>query len=181
MALVSGLVIAGCGIGTQDGPTEIDASRLPARLTEPPTTTGPAIGIDTTERRQIDLWYVQRDQLTARSKVVNRADGLMDLLNVLAEQPENESLRTTVPEEVVSAADIALGQATIELSPLFADIVPSDQILAIAQLVLTATEFPGVGLVRFTVDGEPITVPGADGRQIDGPLSRDDYAELIAR
>ena len=51
--------------------------------------------------------------------------------------------------------------------------------LALGQLVLTATARPGVGQVRFTLEGLPVQVPTADGTVTSDPLSRDDYLALL--
>ncbi len=45
--------------------------------------------------------------------------------------------------------------------------------------MLTATARPGVGQVRFTLEGLPVQVPTADGTIASDPLSRDDYLALL--
>ncbi len=180
VSLVVALALGGCGIPSQDRPVAIDPSSLPPRLGQTAPTTTATPPIDAATRRQLDLWFVGADGLASASVSVDRATELAAILDTLAEPPAGSVLRTAVPPEVVVSADVALGQATIELSEQFAEVLPAEQILAIAQLVLTATEFPGVGLVRFTSDGEPITVPGSDGRQIDGAVTRDDYTDMLA-
>ncbi len=44
---------------------------------------------------------------------------------------------------------------------------------------MTATARPGVGQVRFTLDGQPVEVPHADGSVGTDAVSRDDYAALL--
>ena len=53
-----------------------------------------------------------------------------------------------------------------------------DQLLALAQLVFTLTARPGIGQVRFTLRGEAIQVPRADGSLVATPVSRDDYSAV---
>ena len=48
---------------------------------------------------------------------------------------------------------------TVDLSGRFDRVVGPSRQLAVAQLVLTATGLPGVKLVRFSIDGKPVTVP----------------------
>lgn len=42
------------------------------------------------------------------------------------------------------------------------------------------TAQPGVGLVEFSIDGDPIDVPRADGSLTDSAVTRDDYAPLFS-
>ena len=47
--------------------------------------------------------------------------------------------------------------------------------LAIAQIVYTVTQQPGVTGVTFTIAGKAVEVPTAAGAQVPGPVSRADY------
>ncbi|MGH9272128.1 MAG: hypothetical protein ACRDZ2_12740, partial [Ilumatobacteraceae bacterium] len=48
--------------------------------------------------------------------------------------------------------------------------------------VLTLTRRPGIGQVQFSLEGEPLAVPGGDGVQTDPgeSVSRVDYADLLS-
>jgi spore germination protein GerM len=73
-------------------------------------------------------------------------------------------------------ATVTGGIATVDFfsaNPL--QVVGPDQAVAIAQVVFTATEQPGVTGVRFEIDGKPIEVPSANGVQVPGPVTRADY------
>jgi spore germination protein GerM len=52
----------------------------------------------------------------------------------------------------------------------------ADLILALAQMVYSATELPGVGGVRFTLDGKRAEVPTGSGIQSTTPVGRASYA-----
>jgi spore germination protein GerM len=52
-----------------------------------------------------------------------------------------------------------------------------NQQLAVAQIVWTVTEFPGVQQVRFSIDGQPLEVPTDEGLT-DQPVDRDDYRSV---
>ena len=93
-------------------------------------------------------------------------------------------LQTLLPPRLItSVAESGAGFATVDLAsgPFEDGIQPRDQRLAIAQIVLTLTRRPGIGQVQFTLDGEPLTVPGRDNVQTEpGALvSRDDYRSLL--
>ncbi|MGH9036700.1 MAG: GerMN domain-containing protein, partial [Acidimicrobiia bacterium] len=51
----------------------------------------------------------------------------------------------------------------------------ADLILALAQMVYSATELSGVGAVRFTLDGERAEVPTGSGIQSTTPVGRAAY------
>ncbi len=51
--------------------------------------------------------------------------------------------------------------------------------LAFGQIVCTADALGEVEGVRFEVGGEPRTVPKGDGENTDGPLTCDDYADVM--
>jgi spore germination protein GerM len=50
--------------------------------------------------------------------------------------------------------------------------------IALAEIVFTATGRPGVGQVSFSLDGRPVEVPRADGSLTSEPLARTDFREL---
>ena len=85
---------------------------------------------------------------------------------------------SSFPSGSVSSVDASRGIAEVDLSSSFGDIRSGDQILALGQIVYTLTGQPGIGGVRFTVEGEPVTVPLSDGTLSDDPLSRDDFKAL---
>jgi hypothetical protein len=88
----------------------------------------------------------------------------------------------TSPPLVTSVIPSNAGWATVDLSArTFGLIDPADQRLAIAQLVLTLVRRPGIGQVRFTLDGRPVGVPRKDGL-ISEPgdvVSAQDYESLL--
>ena len=53
--------------------------------------------------------------------------------------------------------------------------VGPNQTLAIAQVVFTATQQPGVTGVVFQIAGQPIGVPTASGARSPGPVDRTSY------
>ena len=59
---------------------------------------------------------------------------------------------------------------------------PDEQLPAVAQIVLTLTQRPGIGQVSFTLDGERLRVRLGNGQTTDvagQPVSADDYAVLL--
>ena len=88
----------------------------------------------------------------------------------------------TPPGLVNSVIPTSAGYATVDLAnEHFLLIDPADQRAAFAQIVLTLVRRPGIGQVKFTLDGEPIRVQTADGLQTEtGELvSLQDYQALL--
>ena len=90
-------------------------------------------------------------------------------------------LRSAIPSsEMIESATVQSGTATITLAPSFLTLPGTEQILAVAQIVYTVTNLPGTGLVEFRLGDRPLSVPTSDGQPSRGPLSRDDYVDLLA-
>lgn len=92
-----------------------------------------------------------------------------------------EGLRSALAaSDMIDSAAVQSGTATIDLAPSFLTLPGNEQTLAIAQIVYTVTNLPGVGLVTFRLSDRPLSVPTADGQPSRGPLSRDDYVSLVS-
>jgi hypothetical protein len=59
----------------------------------------------------------------------------------------------------------------------FISIGGGNQLLAVAQVLWTLTEFPGIDGVLFVLDGPLVAVPTDDGLT-DRPVDRADYAAV---
>lgn len=109
---------------------------------------------------------------------------LPQLVTVLVEGPtlqERASGWTTAVAgpDLIGAIELDGGVATTELTDVFASLPADDQLGAVAQLVCTFTEQPGVGQVKFTRSGQGAEVPRGDGSSTSDPVSRSDYDNLI--
>ena len=92
-----------------------------------------------------------------------------------------DGLRSAIPApDMIDSAAVQSGTATISLASSFLTLPGNEQTLAIAQIVYTVTNLPGVGLVEFRLNDQLLSVPTADGRPSRGALSRDDYVSLLA-
>jgi spore germination protein GerM len=184
-ALAAAVALAGaCGVPTDGSPREISADELPPGLVDAPSTTAPSSPGGDAE--VVQLYYVADDSLVPAFGEVARPARVDVVLRALLEGPDPayvaRGYRSALPqgEELVPAADQRAGVARVELAPTFREIPAADQVLAVGQIVLTLTARPGVGQVRFLLDGQPVAVPRADGSVTAQPVSRDDYAALRA-
>ena len=92
-----------------------------------------------------------------------------------------DGLRSAIPAaDMIDSATVQSGTATIGLASSFLTLPGAEQTLAIAQIVYTVTNLPGVGLVSFRLGSRPLSVPTSDGEPSKGALSRDDYISLLA-
>lgn len=150
--VVAATVVAGCGISEDDGPRALAVS---TSTTEPPSvpSSGPAAGI---------LWLVREGNLVpvARSIPDRR---VATVLEALLDQPDQRAqaaaLSTSIPSGTELRGIEAQGDGlAVDLSRAFEGLVGPAKQQAIAQLVLTATDFPGITTMRFLVAGRPIPV-----------------------
>ena len=174
LLVVVGLVVAACGVSSQSTATRIEPEDVPFGLLEDqPTTTAVAAGKDT------EIFLVSEDRLIPVERSVAGDAGLEELLSQVITGPteveQTLGITSAVPAGSLASATTSRGIAEVDLTSSFGDIRSGDQILALGQIVYTLTGQPGIGGVRFTVNGEPVTVPLSDGEQSDDPLSRDDF------
>lgn len=182
LAVVLAVVVmagAGCGIPTDASPHPIPRDQVPFGLlrTPPPTTTTtmPAVSVPET------IFLVAPDQhVTPVRRDLAVPATLTQVLGALLEGP-TESESTAGIQSFLSGpgiqvtATVAAGTADVDFSANPVQVVGPDQILAIAQVVFTATALPGVSAVAFRIGGTPTQVPNGTGGLVSGPVGRADY------
>ncbi|WP_421117925.1 GerMN domain-containing protein [Aquihabitans daechungensis] len=178
LAAVLVAALAGCGVTSQGRATRIEPEDVPFGLLEDqPTTTSFEAGKTAT------MYLLSDDRLVAVDRSVPEDGGLVDLLGQVITGPseveQSLGITTAVPAGTIASVDTSRGIAEVDLTSSFGDIRSREQILALGQIVFTLTGQPGIGGVRFTVEGEDVIVPLSDGTLSDDPLSRDDF-EAVA-
>lgn len=176
------LLASGCGVPSDGSPRPVADDDLPASLrSAPPTSTTPAQTPDETA----SVYLIRGDSLVRVDDVSSGSD-LEAMLDVLQRGPTaaqakagNRSAFTDL--DLIRGSEVEGSTAVIDLEPAFADVSHQDQILGLGQLVLTATDRPGVKAVRITVAGEETEVPAGDGTLTSGTLTRADYASFVRR
>lgn len=171
------VVVAACGIPAEPEANRIEPGDVPFGLLEQETTTTVV-----PEGEPTAIFLLTRDRLIAVDRSVPADADLADLLERVVAGPTKEErslgITSAVPVGTVATVDASRGVATVDLNASFSDIRSSDQLLALAQIVYTLTDQPGIGGVSFRLEGEPVKVPLAGGTLREGPLSRDDFAAL---
>lgn len=89
-------------------------------------------------------------------------------------------LTTALPSglELLSATRLG-GTVTVDVSDELLNVSGEGSILAVGQIVATASELDGVSSVRLTVEGDSPTWIGSNGEPIDNPLTVYDFPLLI--
>lgn len=186
MALAVVASAAACGVTKDSSPRVIDAQNVPFDLLAPTanatTTTIPGqapIG-DTT----IFLADADGRLIAVRRKVEAPATLEKALAALLAGPGSDEADRLhsaiTTDTKLLHVRGPVDGLVTIDLSKQLLDVTGRQQILALAQVVYTATAYPGVDRVLFQFEGESREVPNGDGTLTATPLGRLSYRSLVA-
>jgi hypothetical protein len=171
------------GIPVDESPRVISRERLPDALIEPTTTLPP--GVDPgASGVNADLFLfldTDNDQVLVACAVPTSADPdesdlcPNDLTNAVPSNLVVLSVRLVV-ERDGNVLDLNLDRASLS------GIESTQQRRAIAQLVFTATDVPGVSAVRFLADGEAISVPVEDRTADPGEtITTADFPELAER
>jgi spore germination protein GerM len=153
---VCGLATAGCGVPTDRTARDLPASDVPFALlaAEAPTTT-----TSTAPSRPVavTVFMIGRDErLVGVGRQVTSPLSVekvvAELLKGPASDERRKGMRTGLaPETLILSADISDNIANIDLGGPVA--TGTQQLVALAQIVYTATELEGVNGVRFTYQG----------------------------
>ena len=204
-AVVAVLLLAGCGVGSQRHATVIPSGELglfetsssspspSAAVTAPPSPmpsvasspVSPVISGPPSVAPTSTIYLVSNNALVAEFRPRNQTSTLDRLIRTLLQGPTDAEASRGISTAIntsptLNRITIVNSIATIDLSKSFADIRPPDQVLAAAQVVMTAVSFPGVDAVQISLDGQPASLPLADGTVATQPLTYWDYASLLA-
>ena len=175
------VLLAGCGVRSQDAPDQLPPDVLPSELrvsAAPPTgePAEPSRGASTTT---VPVYLVEGGRLVRVDRPARRRsleDGLAALLT--AGEARGSQRSAVPPGTVVERLERRGDLLSVELSVQFGQVRGRDQVLAVAQVVWTATEFPPVQQVDLLVGGRRIELPVQQGEVSSGPARRDDYRSV---
>ncbi len=180
VAVLAAVLSAGCGIPT-GAAKPIAKSDVPFHLLDPsasPTTTAPPPVVGVAET--IFLVAPDNQHLVAVERDVAVPANLSEVLGALLAGP-------TAVEQANGIATYLSGSKTQVSTSVAADVatvnfavnpvqpVGPAQTLAIAQVVYTVTQQPGIDQVLIHIDGQAVQVPVANGAEVPGPVNRFDY------
>lgn len=175
LPLLLSLLVMACGVPVERGvePLDIDVEQPPA-IEEPSPEDLAAVSMYLI--RDGGLVHVTRDLPVP----ISLEKTLESLLGGTSEPEERADLRTSIPPGTrLLGIDIDGGTASLNLSSDFASVGGEEEILAVAQIVLTIASSESASQVEFELDGVPTDVPVSGGALSNQPVGADEYIELI--
>ncbi len=179
---VAALALAACGVPTDGSPHAVSNDDLPDSLRPGQATTTTSVEV---QQEIVSIYLIRGNKLVRALDTVAEPAELLAVLDLLQRGP-TEAQAQAGDRSALTGLDLIRqvgtsgSTVTIDLDPAFVDTPSTDQILALAQLVLTATARPGLVSVRLTVNGQPTQVPRGDGTLTTKLLTRPDYLALVA-
>jgi spore germination protein GerM len=182
--IVAAVSLCGCGIGPESSAHVIDRKLVPRGLL--PHSSAASAPRSTVPTDDVTLYLESANGIVAVNRSVPSPATLRTVLRVLSRAPLRSELAKGMENPLSAARPITLkslvnGTAEVDLPADFTDLGGQNQIVAAAQLVYTATAFPGVDRVSVLVNGLAASVPTANDSLSPGPLVRTDYAALAPR
>jgi len=187
------MALSGCGIPRDDharsvGP-EVPLGLSETTTTTTSTTTTTIANVPTTAPRPtttvateaVRIYYVDGDSVNFVAPEVPSPVSEQNVLDDLAHRVGMRSgTRTSIPETLLHSINVRGGAATVDLvGATLEQVVGAEQRTMFAQVVLTLTARPGIGTVRFTSNGAPVSAVIEDG-SLKEVVSKDDYPSWAA-
>lgn len=182
--LLSALVLAVtcCGVGVDRGVDRVDADDVPFGLLDEDRDAVAAPGPGTPSVVEVYLYSEEAERLVRvqRPIISTSVPSLLAQLETGPTDAEADAgLRSALSDtDAIASVDVEGGIAVVDLAETFQELGGGDQLVAIAQLVFTATGRPDVDEVTLTLEGETVEVPRGDGSLTSGSLERADYESL---
>jgi spore germination protein GerM len=170
----------GCGIAPDSSPRDVAPAER--NLTVNAVSDGDEAG--GTSRIYLVAPSEAGDPSLLRSTSRDVASGATPLLTSLLAGPNDEELAsrlvTNIPQETVLISARPSGDVLfVDVSPEITELSGDLLVLAVAQIVFTATEIEGVRAVRLRVNGQDQRWPKGDGETREGALTVYDFPGLV--
>ncbi|MSW70955.1 MAG: hypothetical protein F2829_12965 [Actinobacteria bacterium] len=185
--LALALALVGCGLPDEDRTRAVDTP-VPYELlesapgAEDATTTGsPLRGVP------VVLWLRGDDALVPAAVAASCQDAATDVvettLRTLAAAPTTEEREAGLASALPPSAGLRLVSISNGLARVDVDLIdlgdPERLPFAVGQLVLSVTSAPDVDALELVASGRPVEAPLPGGALAEGPVTADDYAELL--
>jgi hypothetical protein len=172
--LTVALVLGGCGLGAQESAERIDPIDVPNGLlsrTKPAAVLG-----EGPATFSVYLTGAGGNSVVPLARKSPQPPQAQDVVDTLLQGPSAEELANGLRSAIPIGTSARLRQsgtsAIIDLSSAFVvGAAFRDQTLALSQLLCTVTSVQGIDRARFTVVGQPISVPRRDGAATTEPLT----------
>lgn len=179
-ALAAAVFVSACGIGADDAPRDIPA---PAQL--------PLGGADSQAGATAGAArvYLLAPAVAAQSTLLQAVardveDTALEVLQALFAGPNAgesaQQFSTALPDGLaLLSADRRGTRLVVDLSEDIQQLSGQALVLAVAQIVLTAAELPGIRSVEILVEGDAQQWPAGNGEAQSDPLTVYDYPGLV--
>lgn len=179
-ALAAAVLVSACGIGADDAPRDIPA---PAQL--------PLGGADSQAGATAGAArvYLLAPAVAAQSTLLQAVardveDTALEVLQALFAGPNAgesaQQFSTALPDGLaLLSADRRGTRLVVDLSEDIQQLSGQALVLAVAQIVLTAAELPGIRSVEILVEGDAQQWPAGNGEAQSDPLTVYDYPGLV--
>lgn len=186
---VVAMLLASCGLSTDDSPEAITGSSVESSASTAPST----LVLPGEDAEEISVWFLLTSDagtgetnLTEMPRQVTRPATAEGHLEALLSQPPNDSERelglwsALPPDAALASRPRQRGHVLVVDMPegVYDELHGIIAQNAFAQIVYTATEFDGVESVRFERDGSLFEAVDGEGQASADPLGRDDFDEL---
>ena len=186
MVLVLALTGTACN-GDEDEPSAASAAPSATPTTDV-TTVAPATPTPATVTQPVRLWLTLEEftGLTVRQAQVTPPRFATAAVTELLKGPNPSEVSnawgTAIPAGTqLLGIDLSNGVATVDLSDEFESGGGSlSARMRLAQLVYTLTEFDTIQSVELEIEGQLVTTFSSEGIVIDGPMTREDFEDLVA-
>ena len=178
------VLAAACGVPKDGHPRPIEAQNVPFDLLAPTGASSTTTMPPATASRQVTIFLADADgHLVAVKRDVEAPSTLKKALTALLAGPsaDEAGLHTAITSDtkLLHLRGPVDGLVTLDLSRQLLDVTGRQQILALAQVVYTATGYPGVDRVLFQFNGASREVPNGEGTLTSTPLGRLSYRGLV--
>lgn len=174
------LLLAGCGVTTDSTPRDVPVNLRRELLASRANTPGASVG-----SARIYLRTPGRGGTSVLRAVPRDVEELPStLLGALFSGPNDDEVRQELTSAIPRDAHLLTsrqsgGVLTLDVSDALRELTGSALLEATAQIVLTATEIPGVQAVRILLAGEVHEWPDGSGALVSRPLTKYDYPGFV--
>ncbi len=186
VTVLASTTVSACSLGPQSEPRLLD---LPGRDQELPIGTEGGADISDLVAFTATIYLVaDNNQLVPMAREITSIPGrdqqLDAVFRAVVDGPTDEEaargLRSAVPPATIVLDSVTAGTTvTLDLSASFASIGGQAELLAVGQLVVTGTTFPGVQAMSLRLDGAPVDVPLPSGALTDQLLTLRQFSALL--
>lgn len=182
LAVLGATATLACGVPVDEEASITPSDDVPYDLLSPTTT---ALAAGSVQGGETTICLSLDGALLTLGRARDGDPPLRSLDSLLAAGPtEGEStvgLRSALDgDDVLDGVSLEDGTAVVQLGEGFTELPADQQLVAVAQATCTLTSQAGVVRVSFELGDAQVDVPVQGGELVSRPVTRADYARLIA-